>query len=142
MLATVIVVVATHDLAKGVFVGVLLSALFFAAKVGRILHISSALEADGRTRRYTVTGQVFFASADQFNAAFDFKEVVEHVIIDVSRAHFWDITAVSALDKVVLKFRREGTQVDILGLNEASATMVDRFGIHDKPGAADGMIGH
>ena len=29
----------------------------------------------------------------------------------MSRAHFWDITAVSALDKVVIKFRREGTEV-------------------------------
>ena len=57
------------------------------------------------------------------------------VRIDVSRAHFWDITAVSALDKVVLKFRREGAQVEVMGLNEASKTMVDRFGLHDKDGA-------
>lgn len=142
MIATVIVVVLTHDLAKGVFVGVLLSALFFAAKVGRILHIGSALLNEGRTRRYTVTGQVFFASSDQFNAAFDFKEVIEHVIIDVSLAHFWDITAVNALDKVVLKYRREGTRVEILGMNEASTTLVDKFAIHDKPDAIERMIAH
>jgi SulP family sulfate permease len=142
MVATVVVVVATHDLAKGVFVGVLLSALFFATKVGRLLRISSRAEDEGGTRYYTVAGQVFFASADRFTNAFDFKEAIEKVVVDVSYAHFWDITAVGALDKVVLKFRREGTIVDIVGMNEASATLVDRFGIHDKADALDLMIKH
>lgn len=135
MLATVIVVVATHDLAKGVLVGVVLSGFFFAHKIGRILHISSHAEDEGRTRTYVVTGQVFFASADSFVKAFDFREVIDTVRIDVSRAHFWDITAVSALDKVVLKFRREAAAVEIIGLTEASATMIDKFAIHDKEGA-------
>ena len=142
MLATVAVTVATHDLAQGVLVGVLASGFFFAHKVGRILHIRSAAEDEGRQRRYTVSGQVFFASADAFVAGFDFKEVIDKVVIDVSRAHFWDITAVSALDKVVVKFRREGTDVDVIGLNEASATMVDRFAVHDKDGADDLLTGH
>jgi SulP family sulfate permease len=142
MLATVAVTVATHDLAQGVLVGVLASGFFFAHKVGRILHIRSAAEDEGRQRRYTVSGQVFFASADNFVAAFDFKEVIDKVVIDVSRAHFWDITAVSALDKAVVKFRREGTEVEVVGLNEASATMVDRFAVHDKDGADDLLTGH
>ena len=142
MISTVIVVVATHDLAKGVFVGVLLSALFFAAKVGRLLRTTSKLSDDGSARAYTVTGQVFFASAEQFNAAFDFKEAVEKVSIDVHAAHFWDVTAVGALDKVVLKFRRQGTAVDIIGMNEASATIVDKFGIHDQPDALEQSIKH
>jgi SulP family sulfate permease len=142
MIATVIVVVATHDLAKGVFVGVLLSALFFATKVGRLLQITSTTADEGRTRRYQVNGQVFFASADHFNASFDFREAIEKVTIDVSQAHFWDITAVSALDKVVLKFRREGTEVNIIGMNEASTTLVDRFGIHDKPDAMEQLLKH
>jgi SulP family sulfate permease len=93
-------------------------------------------------RTYNVVGQVFFASADRFTNAFDYKEVIEKVRIDVSRAHFWDITAVSALDKVVLKFRREGTEVAVVGLNEASATMVDKFGVHDKDDVDDIVIGH
>jgi len=142
MIATVAVTVATHDLAQGVLVGVLASGFFFAHKVGRILHIRSAAEDEGRLRRYTVSGQVFFASADAFVAGFDFKEVIDKVVIDVSRAHFWDITAVSALDKAVVKFRREGTDVDVIGLNEASATMVDRFAVHDKDGADDLLTGH
>jgi SulP family sulfate permease len=142
MIATVAVTVATHDLAQGVLVGVLASGFFFAHKVGRILHIRSAAEDEGRLRRYTVSGQVFFASADAFVAGFDFKEVIDKVVIDVSRAHFWDITAVSALDKAVVKFRREGTDVDVIGLNEASATMVDKFGVHDKDGADDLLAGH
>ena len=142
MLATVAVTVATHDLAQGVLVGVLASGFFFAHKVGRILHIRSAAEDEGRLRRYTVSGQVFFASADAFVAGFDFKEVIDKVVIDVSRAHFWDITAVSALDKAVVKFRREGTEVEVVGLNEASATMVDKFGVHDKDGADDLLASH
>ncbi len=142
MIATVAVTVATHDLAQGVLVGVLASGFFFAHKVGRILHVRSAAEDEGRQRRYTISGQVFFASADAFVAGFDFKEVIDKVVIDVSRAHFWDITAVSALDKVVVKFRREGTEVEVVGLNEASATMVDKFGIHDKEGADDLLMGH
>ena len=142
MLATVAVVVSTHDLAKGVFVGVLLSGIFFAHKVGRFMAVKSTPQDDGRTRTYEVTGQVFFASSQAFIRHFDFKEVLKRVRIDVSRAHFWDITAVSALDSVVLKFRREGVAVEVVGLNEASTTMVDRFGLHDKPGAVDQVIGH
>ncbi len=140
MIATVVVTVATHDLAKGVFVGVLLSGIFFAHKVGRVLRVDRSIDAEGRLRTYRVVGQVFFASSEAFIAAFDFKEVVEEVRIDVSRAHFWDITAISALDKVVLKFKREGTAVEVVGLNEASATLVDRFALHDKPGAVEQLM--
>jgi SulP family sulfate permease len=142
MILTVLVTVLTHDLAKGVLVGVLASGFFFAQKVGRLLAIRSYVEDEGRQRTYVVTGQVFFASAEQFINAFDFREVIERVTIDVSRAHFWDITAVSALDKVILKFRREGAQTHVIGLNQASATMVDRFGVHDKPDAGDQFIAH
>lgn len=140
MIVTVAVTVSTHDLAQGVLSGVLLSGFFFAHKVGRILVIRSRSEDEGRVRTYTVLGQVFFASADRFGQSFDFKEVIDVVRIDVSRAHFWDITAVSALDKVVIKFRREGADVEVIGLNEASATMVDRFGLHDKEGAEDLLL--
>lgn len=142
MIATVLVTVATHDLAKGVLTGVLLSGFFFAHKVSQIMLVTSRLEEGGRMRTYTVLGQVFFASADRFSNAFDYKEAIGKVRIDVSRAHLWDITGVSALDKVVLKFRREGIEVEVVGLNEASATMVDKFGIHDKDGAVDIMLGH
>ena len=142
MLGTVVVTVLTHDLAKGVLTGVLLSALFFARKVGQVLHVDSTASADGRERTYAVTGQVFFASASDFVARFDFREVLERVVIDVSNAHFWDLSAVGALDKVVLKFRREGSNVEVIGLNDASATIVDRLAVHDKPGAERLMGGH
>ena len=142
MIATVVVVVWTHDLARGVLVGVLLSGVFFASKVRRLFTVASGLSPDGRTRTYTLSGEVFFASVERFVDAFDFKEVIDNAVIDVSRAHFWDISAVAALDKAVLKFRREGTAVEIIGLNEASATMVDRFGVHDKPGAEDALAAH
>lgn len=142
MLATVIVVVATHNLAIGVLVGVLFSGIFFAWKISQIFRVTSHLSADDRTRTYVVEGQLFFASSDEFTASFDFKESLETVVIDVSRAHIWDISSVQALDMVVLKFRREGSEVDIIGLNEASETIVDQLAVHDKPGALDDMLGH
>ncbi|MCH2038312.1 MAG: SulP family inorganic anion transporter, partial [Rickettsiales bacterium] len=132
MFCTVMVVVFTHDLAKGVFVGVLMSALFFARKVSHLLVVSSEKD-HAQHRCYSVYGQVFFVSADKFVQSFNYKEVIEHVTIDVSQSHFWDLSAVAALDKVMLKFRREGTEVKLLGLNEASATMVERFGEYHKP---------
>ncbi len=140
MIATVAVTIWQHNLAIGVGVGVLLSAVFFARKISQIIAIES--ELSGETRTYTVRGQIFFASSEKFLAAFDFKEVLAKVVIDVSHAHFWDLTSVGALDTVVLKFRREGTEVEILGMNEASATIVDQLGEHDKPGAIDRMLEH
>ncbi|MEK6232114.1 MAG: SulP family inorganic anion transporter [Luteolibacter sp.] len=140
MLATVGTVVGTHNLAIGVGVGVLLSGIFFAHKVSQVIGISS--ELSGETRTYTIRGQIFFASADTFGDAFDFKEVLSKVVIDVSHAHFWDLTSVGALDKVVLKYRREGAEVEILGMNEATATIVGRLGTHDKPGALERMLDH
>ncbi len=142
MLATVAGVVLTHNLAIGVLVGVLLSGIFFAWKIAQIFGVSSVLSEDGTARTYTVEGQLFFASADDFNAAFDFKEALDKVTIDVSRAHIWDISSVSALDIVVLKFRREGAEVEIIGLNQASETIVDKLAIHDKPGAMERIFGH
>ena len=142
MLVTVIVVVATHNLAFGVLAGVLLAALFFANKIGHYMMVDSSLDEKTDTRTYTVVGQVFFSSSEKLIQAFDFKEAVDNVVIDLSRAHFWDITAVGALDKAVIKFRREGADVEVIGMNEASATIVDRFGVHDKPDSVDQLMGH
>lgn len=142
MIATVFGVVYTHNLAIGVLIGVLLSAVFFAWKISQIFRITSALSADGSHRTYTVEGQVFFASVDDFNKAFDFKEALDKVTIDVSHAHIWDISSVAALDMIVLKFRREGADVEIIGMNEASETIVDKLAIHDKPGAMERLMGH
>jgi len=117
-------------------------AVFFSHKVCRILWVRSTSYDEGRGRHYHVHGQVFFASAERFAGAFDYKEVIDKVRVDAGHAHFWDITAVSALDKVVLKFRRAGVEVDVIGLNEASATLVDRFGVHDKEGAGNMVAAH
>ena len=141
MITTVVVVVATHNLAYGVLVGVLLASLFFANKVSHFMYVTSTLEESSSTRTYHVIGQVFFNSADKFMSQFDFKEVIDKVVIDLSRAHFWDISAVGSLDKVVLKFRREGTDVELIGLNDASSTIIDRFGVHDKPEEIEKVLG-
>ncbi len=142
MVVTVVVVVATDNLAFGVVAGTLLAAMFFANKIGHQLEVSSTRDPEHPHRTYEVTGQVFFGSADRFIRSFDLKEPLETLAIDLRAAHFWDITAVAALDKVVLKLRRLGVQVDVIGMNQASATLVDRFGIHDKPDGLETPMGH
>lgn len=142
MVSTVVVTLMTHNLAWGVLVGVLISSLSFAHKVARLTRISSTLDVSGQVRTYLVEGQLFFVSASEFQKSFDFQEVLSKVVIDVSNAHFWDITSVSALDKVVLKFRRDGTEVELLGVNKASATLIDRHAVHDKEGGAEALTDH
>ncbi len=142
MLATVFFVIYTHNLAIGVLVGVLLSGIFFAWKISQLFAVQTELSTDGRQRTYTIHGQLFFASSEDFMKAFDFREALERVVIDVSRAHIWDISSVAALDMAVLKFRREGAEVELVGMNAASETIVDRLAEHDKPGALDKLMAH
>lgn len=126
MLATVAVTVATHDLSLGVAVGVLLSGVFFAFKVTRLMDVQSSLDPSGETRIYRVSGQIFFASAEIFADRFDLRDTVRTVRIDLTAAHLWDITAVGALEEVVRKLRDHGIAVELIGLNEASSILVDR----------------
>ncbi|NVO27434.1 SulP family inorganic anion transporter [Donghicola sp. C2-DW-16] len=142
MIATVVVVVWTHNLAIGVLTGVLLSGIFFAWKISQLFAVRSELSADGRARTYHIEGQLFFASAEDFMKSFDFREALEKVTIDVTHAHIWDISSVAVLDMAVLKFRREGAEVEIVGMNEASQTIVDRLALHDKPGGMDKLMSH
>lgn len=142
MLTTVAIVVFTHNLAYGVLGGVLLASLFFANKISHFMYHEEDYKDDGTTKIYTFVGQVFFNSSDKFLDSIDFKEEgLKKVIIDIHRAHFWDITAVYALDKVVYKLRKLGTEVEVIGQNEANATIVDRFGIHDKPEEIEKIMG-
>ncbi|MFP4332253.1 MAG: SulP family inorganic anion transporter [Campylobacterales bacterium] len=141
MLATVAVTVYSHNLAYGVFTGVLLASLFFANKISHFMYHTTEFDEETNSRTYKFVGQVFFNSAEKFEKAFDFKEVIDKVVIDITRAHFWDISAVYALDKAVIKFRREGTEVEVIGQNEASKTIIDRFGVADKPEEIDKVMG-
>ncbi len=77
-----------------------------------------------------------------FVRGFDMKEKLQKVIIDLTHAHFWDITSVAALDKVVLKFRKEGVEVDVINMNKATTTIVDDFGVHHKPEEITQVMGH
>ncbi|KRG68475.1 SulP family inorganic anion transporter [Pseudoxanthomonas dokdonensis] len=140
MLGTVVVTVATHDLAKGVLTGVLLTALSFTRRVSSMLVVEDEDLADG-SRVYRVHGQVFFASATQFGNSFDFLHAPARVVIDLTDAHFWDLSAVGALDRVVLKLRSHGASVEVIGLNSASETLVERVGTHRDDSATLGS-GH
>ena len=129
MLGTVVVTVATHDLAQGVLTGVLLTALSFTRRVSAMLRVTEHTGHEG-ARVYEVRGQVFFASATQFVNSFDFIHAPAQVVIDLSHAHFWDLSAVGALDRVVLKLRTHGAQVTVIGLNAASESLVEQLGRH------------
>jgi SulP family sulfate permease len=140
--ATVATVIQTHDLALGVLVGVLLSTVLFARKIAHLVDVDSHLSADGTTRSYRVVGQLFFVSVEQFVASFDFSEKLERVEIGLDHAHLWDSSAVAALDKVILKFRRNGVVVRLSGVNQASKTLLDLLGVHDRPGPLTRGPGH
>ena len=141
MLAVTVTVLATHDLSKGVVLGVVLSVLFFARKVGKVLTVREIDTGDETVRRYVVSGQLFFVSADLFAAAFEFHGKPRRVEIDLTGAHLWDLTAVAAVDKVVFRYRRQGAEVEVIGMNQAAATLVERVGRHDKTHLPEGA-GH
>ncbi len=142
MLATVGTVIYTHDLAIGVFVGVVLSALLFARKVADGAFMEDHLSADGRTRTYVLNGDLFFVTVTGFLAHLDFEEDVDRVEIDLTHGHVWDASAAAAIDKAVLRFRRRGVEAEVAGLNDESAALLDRVGVHDKPGALAMAGGH
>ncbi|MGE5953611.1 MAG: SulP family inorganic anion transporter, partial [Qipengyuania vulgaris] len=131
MVTTVVVVVATHNLALGVLAGVVLSGVFFTHKVMTMFEV--VREREGDTATYRAKGQIFYASVERFKAALGPESTqpdpADHVIIDVSKAHFWDISAVGALDKVVERMRRNGRSVQVVGLNRASSDLVDKFAL-------------
>ncbi|VTX83043.1 Bicarbonate transporter BicA [Acinetobacter junii] len=130
MIVTVIVVVATHNLALGVLTGVLLSALFLANKLENDIRVESYIENDARV--YDLKGQIFFSSSEKFMQSFNFQEPISKVIIDLTHSHIWDVTSVAMLDSVVNKFQRNGVNVTVRGLNEASSIMIDKYGTHTK----------
>ena len=144
MVTTVVVVVATHNLALGVLAGVVLSGVFFTHKVMTMFDVVRTREGD--TATYWAKGQIFYASVERFEAALgpesQMPDPADHVIIDVSKAHFCDISAVGALDKVVERMRRNGRSVQVVGLNRASADLVDKFALTDKTGVEIGLAPH
>jgi len=141
MIITVVVVVTTHNLAIGVIVGILLSAIFFAAKISKVKVTSKKLNSSN-TRIYYVEGQLFFASVTDFVSAIDYKDNVETVEIDLSLAHVWDESGVSAIDKIILKLHENGMNTKIIGLNGSSKSIIDSIGVYNKPGALKRTVNH
>jgi len=142
MIATTVTVVATHDLSKGVILGVVLSAVFFMRKLGKTLSVTEIETPEPGVLRYRVTGQLFFASADLFAASFEHHGHPTRVEIDMSEAHLWDLTGVAAVDKVVFRYRRQGAEVMVTGMNAAARTLVDRVGRFEKQHLPDTAGAH
>ena len=142
MVATTVTVVATHDLSKGVVLGVLLSAVFFMRKVGKTIAVEEIETPQEGVLRYRVSGQLFFASADFFAASFEHHGHPNRVEIDMTDAHLWDLTGVAAVDKVVFRYRRQGAEVELIGMNQAGQTLVDQVGKHDKSHLPAGVGAH
>ncbi len=142
MLATTLTVVLTHDLSKGVVLGVVLSAIFFMRKVGKTVVVQEVeTPAEGRLK-YAVTGNLFFASADVFAASFEYHGHPTEVEIDMSGAHLWDLTGVAAVDKVVFRYRRIGAKVRLTGMNDAARTLVAKLGRHEREHLPEGSAAH
>jgi SulP family sulfate permease len=132
MLATMGATLITHNLAIGVMVGITLSTIFFSSKIAQLVFVDKTLSEDALERTYSVAGQIFFVSVPDFIDFFDFKEDIERVTVDLTQAHLWDQSAVEAIDKIVLTFRRNGIETQLIGVNEASATLIDKLAVHDK----------
>ncbi len=138
MLSTVGTVLMTHDLSKGVLVGILLSAIFFASKISKV-----KVSTEGSQRKiYRVSGQLFFASVTEFMEHFNFNENVKDVTIDLSQAHLWDDSAVGAIDKVILKYHQNSIKVQLIGLNKESNKLLEKLATHNKPGGLKKAVGH
>ena len=130
MLTTMFVTIFTRNFALGVVTGIVMSTVFFSRKIAKLVFVDRVLSDDGSHRTYKVAGQIFFLSVDEFFESFDFRELVDRVTIDLSNAHVWDQGAVAAIDRVVIKFRRNGAEVELIGMNEASATLLDKLAVY------------
>lgn len=142
MIATVLITVYTHNLAIGVVAGIALSTVFFSRKIAKVTFVDKRITDDGQRRTYRISGQIFCVAIDDLMEQFDFNEEVAQVMLDFSQAHIWDQSAVGAIDQMVLKFRRNGANVEVVGLNAASAALVDRLAVHNDLAAAAKMSGH
>ncbi|WP_413305451.1 SulP family inorganic anion transporter [Bacillus sp. 1P10SD] len=141
MVVTVSTVIKTHDLSKGVLIGIILSAIFFAAKISKVKVTSLAAEGSHK-KVYHVSGQLFFASVTDFVNSFDYKENVDEIELDLSNAHLWDDSAVGAIDKVVIKYHQNGVKVNLKGVNTESNKLLEKIAVHNKPGGLEKVAGH
>lgn len=127
MLATVIVVVVTDNLAIGVLLGIILSAIFFASKISKV---SVTSDHKGNNITFKISGQLFFASVEGFVNAFDYNVKDKDIILDFSNAHIWDDSGVGAVEKVVIKYRANHNHVIVRGLNASSEKIVNRLAVY------------
>lgn len=141
MFVTVITVLMTHDLSKGVLVGIILSAIFFASKISKV-KVTSLASENSHKKIYHVSGQLFFASVSEFVESFHYTENVKEVTLDLSQAHLWDDSAVGAVDKVIIKYHQNGVKVHLMGLNKESNRLIEKLAVHNKPGGLDKAVGH
>ncbi|MFS0674677.1 SulP family inorganic anion transporter [Ornithinibacillus sp. 179-J 7C1 HS] len=141
MVATVVTVLLTHDLSKGVLVGIILSAIFFASKISKV-KVSTLVSNESQVKVYRVSGQLFFASVTDFVESFNYKEDVKEVKLDLSNAHIWDDSGVGAIDKVAQKYHQNGVTVEVVGLNDESNKLVDKLANYNKPGGLEKAASH
>lgn len=142
MLATMLITIATRNFALGVITGIIMSTVFFSRQIAQLVFVDKVLSEDGNHRTYNVSGQIFFVSIEEFLGKFDFDELVDTVTINLTHAHLWDQGAIPAVDKVVLKFRRNGAEVKLIGLNQASATLLEKLTTQENPPIVEELITH
>ncbi|WP_430645017.1 SulP family inorganic anion transporter [Agromyces sp. GXS1127] len=129
MVATVAVVVVTHNLAIGVIVGVVVAMIAFARRVAHFANVERTVALDDPvpTAYYVVDGELFFASSNDLTTLFEYADDPDRVVIDMSRSHVWDASTVAALDSITTKYERHGKRAVIVGMNEASTTLHGRL---------------
>ncbi|MFF5106307.1 SulP family inorganic anion transporter [Streptomyces sp. NPDC000134] len=127
MILTVIVVVATSNLAIGVVTGSVAAMMIFARRVAHRIDVSAVAGPDGGRVVYAVTGELFFASADGLVQRFDYRDDPDDVVIDLSGTRIWDASSVAALDTVGAKYAERGKKVTLVGFDAPSAALHGRL---------------
>ncbi|HLR56035.1 MAG TPA: SulP family inorganic anion transporter, partial [Actinomycetales bacterium] len=130
MLTTVIVTVATSNLAYGVVAGVIVAAVMFVNRVAHFTRVVEVDRPDEDTRVYAVLGELLWASSNDLVYQFDYTGDPKNVVIDLSQSHIWDASTVATLDAIETKYAAKGKNVTITGLNEASAERHARLAGH------------
>ena len=139
MVSTVLVVLFTHNLAYGVIVGIMISAIAFTSKISEINVEKYTINGN---IKYEVKGQLFFASTTKFINSFDYSEDINSIDIDFTNVKVWDESAVDTIDKVVIKYHKNDIKTNLTGLSDSCMELIDNMATYNKPGGLEVVSSH
>ncbi len=122
----VAVVTVVTDLAIAVVTGVIATALVFAWKQARHIHVHESME--GGTRVYEVHGPLFFSSVHRFRDLFDPRNDPDEVVIDFRHSRVADHSAIEAIDNLAERYLKAGKSLRLRHLSPECRRLLERAG--------------